>query len=425
MRHPLRRLRLRLTAWYFVTFLAVLLFSRVVLSGLLVRASSRELDLSLRDAVREVIRATAIRLDDGVEPRRAAVESADELESPLRPVYLFDAAAAPLFPAGPEPPVLRALARRTLAAGSVEEEFDGSAGQRWRAIGQRMEVRGGGAYAVLALADLAEVEREDERVSRAFLLTALLALLLVAAGGWYLASISVVPVERMMEQMRRFMADAAHELRTPVSVLRSRAELTLERERDAAAYEAALEEIAREAARMGGVVDDLFTLARADAGAPTVARTPLYLDDLVSDAVETASALAEAKGVHLELGRYEEAPAVGDPALLRQLVMILLDNAVKYTPPGGRVEAAVYRRGGTATVVVEDTGMGIEPDELPRLFQRFYRSDRARERGGGAGLGLSIARWIADSHGARLHLAPRAGGGTRAEFRIPARVSSS
>jgi signal transduction histidine kinase len=425
LRFPLRRLRLRLTAWYFVTFLAVLLVSRVVLSGLLVRASSRELDVALRDAVREVIRATAIRLDDGAEPRRAAVESADELESPLRPVYLFDAAGEPLFPAGPEPPVLRALAKRTLAAGSAEEEFDGSAGQRWRVIGQRMEVRGGGAYAVLALADLAEVEREDERVSRAFLLTSLLALLLVAAGGWYLASISVVPVERMMEQMRRFMADAAHELRTPVSVLRSRAELTLERERDAAAYEAALQEIAREAARMGGVVDDLFTLARADAGAPTVARTPLYLDDLVSDAVEAASTLAEAKGVRIELGRYEEAPVVGDPALLRQLVMILLDNAVKYTPPGGRVEAAVYRQGGTVTVVVDDTGMGIEPEELSRLFERFYRSERAREQGGGAGLGLSIARWIADSHGARLLLAPRAGGGTRAELRIPARLSSS
>ena len=139
----------------------------------------------------------------------------------------------------------------------------------------------------------------------------------------------------------------------------------------------------------------------------------------------STSALAEAKEVQLELGRYEEAPARGDPALIRQLLMILLDNAIKYTPGGGRVEVAVYNEAGFATVIVEDTGIGIEPAELSQLFERFYRSDRAREQAGGAGLGLSIARWIADSHGARLRLGSRPGGGARAEVRFPLRLSSS
>jgi signal transduction histidine kinase len=421
VRPPLRRLRLRLTAWYLGAFVLVLLVTRVLLFGLLTRETSRELDRSLRDVTRDIARATSIRLEAGLDARRAAIESADELSTSVRPVYLYDPDGAPIFVAGPEPEGLRDLAGTALREGSADETLTLAGGRRWRALAQRIPLAGAGDDVVIVLADLAEVNRDYATLSRSFLLTALATLLLVAVGGWYLASVSVAPVERMMDQMRRFMADAAHELRTPVTVLRSRAELTLEREREPAAYAAALEEIAREAARMAGVVDGLFTLARADAdaGAPAPEQRPLFLDDLVSDALAAASALAEAKGVGLELGRYEEAPARGDPALIRQLLMILLDNAIKYTPLGGCVEVEVFQDGAAAVVVVEDNGMGFDPAEIPRLFERFYRSDRAREQTGGAGLGLSIARWIADSHGARLHLAPRTGGGARAELRFP------
>jgi signal transduction histidine kinase len=405
----------------------VLLVSRVLLFGLLAGESSRELDRSLRDVVRDVVRATAIRLDAGEEPHRAALESVREMATARRPVHLLDASGATVYATGAPLSIPRGLVENARTAGVAEEDFRGSSGERWRALAQRIPVRGQGTFVLVVLADRAEANRDYDSLARSFLVTALATLLLVAVGGWYLASVSVAPVERMMDQMRRFMADAAHELRTPVTVLRSRAELTLERERDPAAYAAALEEIAREAARMGGVVDDLFTLARADAdaGAPAPALTALFLDDLVSDALAAASALAEAKQVQLELGRYEEAPARGDPALIRQLLMILLDNAIKYTPGGGRVEVAVYNEAGFATVIVEDTGIGIEPAELSQLFERFYRSDRAREQAGGAGLGLSIARWIAESHGARLRLGSRPGGGARAEVRFPLRLSSS
>lgn len=421
MRPPLRRLRLRLTAWYLAAIVIVLLVTRVLLFGLLARDSTRELDRSLHEVSRAVVQATALRIQAGAAPKAAAMEAVREISSARRRVLLVEGAGPADGPAA-----LRSLAQRARRVGLAQEDVRAE-GRQWRAFARRMSVPDGADYVVLVLADRAEVSHDYDTLARSFLLTALGTLLLVAVGGWYLASVSVAPVERMMDQMRRFMADAAHELRTPVTVLRSRAELTLERERDPAAYATALEEIAREAARMGSVVDDLFTLARADAdeGTRRPDLTPLFLDDLVSDALATASALAEAKGVHLELGRYDETPARADAALLRQLLLILLDNAVKYTPVGGSVEVAVFPDGSSAVVIVDDTGMGIDPAEADRLFERFYRSDRAREQTGGAGLGLSIARWIAESHGARLRLRPRPGGGTRAELRLPLRLSSS
>lgn len=228
-----------------------------------------------------------------------------------------------------------------------------------------------------------------------------------------------------MEQMRRFMADAAHELRTPITVLRSRAEVALQRSRGEEGYVAALRGIEAESERLGRLVDDLLTLARADADERPIERTRLYLDDVVADAAGAARALAQAKGVALDVDQFDEAPVVGDPALLRQLAMILLDNAIKFTGAGGRVSVRVGTIDGRPTLVVSDTGEGIGPDQLPRIFDRFYRGDDARTRGAasearsGAGLGLSIARWIADVHGASIHVSSQPAEGTRVSVELP------
>src|SRR2546426_3772479 len=212
-----------------------------------------------------------------------------------------------------------------------------------------------------------------------------------------------------MSQLRQFMADAAHELRTPITVLRSRAEVALQQARSPAADTEALRGVAQEAERLGVIVGNLLTLARADAGERPIARERLYLDDLALEAAEAARALAAQHGLTLEVGSFEETPITGDPLLVRQLLMIVLDNAIKFTPPGGRVRLDVSAAHGAPAVVIEDSGVGISPDQLPHVFDRFYRGDGTRGRADGAGLGLAIARWIADAHGARIDLTSRAG----------------
>src|SRR5438067_2231631 len=218
-------------------------------------------------------------------------------------------------------------------------------------------------------------------------------------------------------------AEPAHELRTPLTVLRSRAEVALQQPRPAGDYQEALLGIEREAKRLGSIVEDLLILARADAGERPIARERVYLDDLTLDAAGAARVVALAKGVTVEVEEFDEAPVQGDPTLLRQMVMILLDNAVKFTASGGRVRVRVGTPAERPTVVVEDTGVGIAPDQLPHVFERFYRGDPARSRGNGgapdgAGLGLSIAKWIADAHGAEIALASELGEGTRVSVRF-------
>lgn len=230
-----------------------------------------------------------------------------------------------------------------------------------------------------------------------------------------------------MDQMRRFMADAAHELRTPITVLRSRAEIALQQPRDADAYVTALRGVESESIRLGRIVDDLLILARADAGDRPVERQEFQLDDLALDAAAAAGALAQSTRVGVIVGKLDTALVEGDAELVRRLLMILLDNAIKFAPSGGEVRLSVAAADGAATLVVEDNGIGISADQLPHVFDRFYRGDPARGRSEGAGLGLSIARWIADVHRAEISMRPAAPRGTRVEVRFPiaAGVSST
>jgi signal transduction histidine kinase len=420
-RTPLDRLRLRLTAWYVGAFAATLLIIRAILLLMFSRQVSADLNRSLRETTAEVVRAVRIREAEGAPAAVAVADAASALDYADRPLYVFGGDTPLVHGTTPDPRIVEA-ARAARRLGAADREFATPAGQRWRLHAQRFATRGGGVYVSVAVADLAQVEAERQRLVSALLRIGFLALLLVAAGGIWLSRISVRPVEAVMDQMRRFVADAAHELRTPLAVLRGRAEVALELERDPAAYQAALGEILRESERLGAIVQNLFTLARADAGERPVALVPFYLDDVASDAVQAAGMLARARGVHLELGDYDEAPARGDAELVRQMLMVLLDNAVKFTPAGGTVHVDVGVRDGRATVEVRDTGIGIGESDLPRIFDRFYRADPARTRGGGAGLGLSIARWIADQHHAEIAVQSAEGAGTRFTVRFPPAV---
>src|SRR6266581_7916730 len=184
---------------------------------------------------------------------------------------------------------------------------------------------------------------------------------------------------------------------------------------------AALQAIEREAARLGEIAGGLLTLARADAGEWPVVRETLYLDDAIAAAVDATRAYAEQRRVFVEVGSFEEAKIIGDPALVRRLLLIVLDNALKFTPAGGRVRLDVSAQNARAAVVVSDTGIGIRPEHLPHVFERFYRGDQVRQdvAGGGAGLGLAIAQWIASLHGARIDVASQPGTGTRVSISFP------
>ena len=414
---PLARLRRQLTLWYAGLFTLVL---GLLGGGLFVAIShqtSRRLDASLDAATAALMRAARIREVERAGAGGAVVDAVDELHIPGRTLYLLDATARPIKP--PQAPDwIRDAAGKAIAQEQLYRDLDVD-GRELRIHAQRFTGSSGTVYVAVAIADRVELEDQYRWLIEAFAVAALVGMLLAAGGGYVLIRKSTAPVERSMDQMRRFMADAAHELRTPITLLRTRAEVAAGQDREATRDATTLQAIEREATRLGEITGDLLTLARADAGEWPVAREALYLDDAAAGAVEAARTLAEHKRVVMEVGTFEEAKILADPALVRRLLLIVLDNAIKFTPSGGRVRLDVSAQDGQAAVVVSDTGIGIPAQQLPHVFERFYRGDPARREAEGAGLGLAIARWIADVHGARIDVGSQPGVGTRVTLRFP------
>ena len=205
-------------------------------------------------------------------------------------------------------------------------------------------------------------------------------------------------------EQQRFIADASHELRTPLAVLRGETEVALEQNRGADYYKESLALIKDEAERLTRIVENLFILARQPVDQHSMMKEPLRLNEVVSECVRSAQVLATQRGLRLRLdGAMSEVNFTGDDELLKRMLLNLLDNAVKYTAPGGEVGVALSTEYGSARIVVTDSGIGIPSAEQPRIFDRFYRVDKARSRAlGGAGLGLSIAKWIVAAHGGTI-----------------------
>ena len=225
-------------------------------------------------------------------------------------------------------------------------------------------------------------------------------------------------VEASLRAQRRFTADASHELRTPLTSIRGYAGLLRQFAQVTPEDRvAAVAQIDREANRMSRLVEDLLTLARADSGHP-LARERVPLAPMLADIVQQVRALDE--GEHAwKLCVDTPIMVMGDQDALRQLGLILLDNAVKYTPHGGRVEVRVAVDGDRGTIAVSDTGIGISPDALPHIFERFYRAHRDRRLGKGTGLGLSIARWVAEEHGGSIEVESSEERGSTFIVRLP------
>ncbi|MEP6692414.1 MAG: ATP-binding protein [Gemmatimonadaceae bacterium] len=229
-------------------------------------------------------------------------------------------------------------------------------------------------------------------------------------------------LETSFAAMRRFTADASHELKTPLTVLRADVERAMSPTAARGEKLIALEEALHEVARMSDLVESLLTLARADEGRFDLHREPVALEPLVRDVLETATILGENARVAVSMPMLEPGTVLGDYVRLRQLFLNLVTNAIKYTPRGGSVEIKLMNQEGIATLSVRDTGIGISAADLPHVFERFYRADRARSRTserGGFGLGLAISQWIVEAHGGTIAVRSRLARGSTFTVTMP------
>ncbi len=294
-----------------------------------------------------------------------------------------------------------------------------------RILTETVEVPPRGTFTIQIVQDRTTEQQTLQVIAFVLVVGGLLVLVVSFGFGTVYARRALVPIRESLanqraalRRQREFAADASHELRTPLTVIRSSVE-HLERHRDepVATVGSALEDIDDEVRHMTAIVEDLLLLARSDSGAVALERIPVDLGDVAADGASAMGKPATDRGVRVEV---DPQPAVvaGDPARLRQLVMILVDNAIRHSPIDGRVGVAVRAVANGASLTVEDDGPGIRPEDLPHLFERFYRAPGAP--GGGTGLGLAIAAWIVDRHGGRIEVANRAEGGARFVVNLPA-----
>jgi len=422
-------LRARLTLWYTIVLVVVLAAFAMGVVWMQGRIGLRNADRELADADATAVKIIGNELEEGGSPEMAAEEATETLAAPNLVIAVLD------------------RNHQTLSARPAQTP-DGA----WRSR-SREALIGGEHFQIVVSIPLAGVEREQRELREAMLIAIPIILLLAGAGGWWLASIGLAPITDManraarlpltgdddlgpprrgdelgqltrafnglvarlraaLQTQRQFMADASHELRTPVSIIRSAAEVGLSRERrDEAEYRETLVIARDQARRLTRLVEDMLVLARADAGGYPMHPVDLDLGEVVDDCRRAVKVIAAERGVQLQAAEPREVPFRGDEDLLRRLVTNLLQNAVQHTPSGGAVAVSLASANRHVQIRVADGGAGIPAADRARIFDRFVRLDVART-GDGAGLGLPIAKWIAEAHGGSLVLEQSAPGGS-------------
>jgi heavy metal sensor kinase len=459
----------RLTLWYVSALALILAVFGVAVYVMLSRALHRRVDEALRSTLEISITSLTHDTQEGQSSRSAAQSTTAELSHPQQAMMIFDDAGRLLAEHPYEEdlhirlPDLGAIPADEVYLYTVAEERD--ADDHHRLAVRRVRIPPADTpYIILASQPLEAVEDELESLREILYLSTPAALLLAGLGGWFLARQGLAPVAAMARsarqigagsldrklpvadardelgqlatsfnellsrlnaafaEQRRFMADASHELRTPLSVMSTAAGVTLKKEhREEEEYREALQMVAEQTRRLSRIVRDMFILARADAGRYPLQERTLYLTDLLDEVARAGGLLALDKGVTVELTNLPEAAFHGDEDLLRQMMLNLVDNAVKFTPAGGVVRLSLTRQADEYLLSVSDTGPGIPAEARDHVFERFYRADKARSRAedGGAGLGLAIARWIAQAHDGDLRLADSNGAGATFIAHLP------
>lgn len=450
---PTLSLRTRLTLWYTAALVVVLcLFGADVLwsQG---RLGMRRLDRELDSLSVTVANVTRDGLHERETPAVAGEEALGAVAASGRAIAVLDAHGTPIATSRSDMPLGRAFP--SADEGRLVWTADTPNGA-WRVHAEPQTFDHTTLVLVVA-STLADIRREQRQVLEAIQVAIPLVLLLAGGGGFWLASVGLRPITEMAQRASRiplagmedlghaerrdelgqlarafnglvarlrtalrtqqqFMADASHELRTPVSVVRTAAEVALSREgREECDYRESLTIVGDQARRLSRLVDNMLVLARADAGGYPLRPVDLYLDEVVGDCCRALQALSAKQQVTLHAVPSPEVPFRGDEDLLRQLVLNVLQNAVQHTPAGGTVSIGISRDAERIEIRVTDSGHGIPPADQARIFDRFVQLDHAR-RGAGTGLGLPIARWIAEAHNGTLTL--EQSGPTGSTFRI-------
>lgn len=441
-------LRTRLLVWYSAVLLIVLATFAALAVWSVWRSSLQDLDGRLRPLAARL--GGAIQSDEGgrYEVNLAEASLAEFAEAENAPYYGIWAANGTLI---------------DRSDASVDAAVPRAPGVRVRDGRREVIVQTEQGALVLVGRSLADVTANVWSITTALGLGAGAALCVAFLGGWLLLGRALAPVRRIaataeamsesnlglridvstddevgrvaaalnrafdrlqeaFERQTRFTADASHELRTPLASQMAELEWALGRPRSDAEYEESLRICMRAAQRMRAVVEGLLTLARADAGAAAVQRAPVDLSVLVDDVVATARPIARERGIRISA---EGAGVIveGDADRLRELVSNLVGNAVQYGSDGNQVICSTSASSHDAVLEVRDNGPGIDAGDLPHIFERFYRANKARSRAaGGAGLGLAISKWIVECHGGRIRCESTIGCGTRFVVELPSAI---
>jgi two-component system, OmpR family, sensor histidine kinase CiaH len=400
------RARFRLTAWY-VTVLAAVL----IMLGAAVYLLVRQQTFSNIDSG---INLTAARAENAYLTRNLA-ELTRLNRSPYFVTVLDNFAVLRTKAAAARDLPNYASMRAALDHGEDRRTI-GSGSSRLRVYSVRME-QSGTTAGVLQVARSTQPEHDTlGNLLGGLLIGGGAGLVLTAIGGWFLAGRSLAPVRDAFEHQKEFVADASHELRTPLAVIRANAEFLAMEQPD----NVELREVLRESDRLASLVDSLLSLARGDVRAGAAELHPLDAGIEVETAVGSLQHLARDREVELSVSTAPGLIVKGSAEQLRQLVVLLVDNALRYTPGGGQVHVQAAADGGNALITVHDTGIGIPEQAIGHVFERFYRADEARNReSGGSGLGLAIARELVKQHAGRIEVESTEGLGTTIAVRIP------
>jgi two-component system, OmpR family, sensor kinase len=462
-------LRVRLTLWYGTALGLIIVVFAGALYLVMARGLKDQVDRSLAEAGKVAVQALEerrvglfFRFDDLVEefPELAVLDKFFQIFSPAGKITIQSPNVKRL-----DIPLSRTALEQALAGRPVFESARVQNEPPIRLLSIPIRYNDSLTHILQIGTSLRPVEETLHRLLFTLLITGPLALAVALAGGWFLAGRALRPVEDItvaarriaagdltqrlavpqtadeigrlastfndmiarleasFRQIQRFSADASHELRTPLTVMKGETELALRRPRSPEDYRVVLESSLEEIDRMTRIVDDLLFLSRADLGEIRMESLPVRLDSLVEDVQRQAAVLGQEKDVQVLVSHIEPAMVRGDELRLRELILNLVDNAVKYSHPGGKVEMALHRENREkpeARLVVSDQGIGMSAEEKTRIFDRFFRAEGARSHSPkGTGLGLSICKWIAEAHHGHIEVDSSPGHGSRFTLVLP------